>query len=397
MAGSLPGGALNAIGTALIPETMARLQMPALIDQAKREQQVGNIQAGRLLGAADAQIGTPQTKAFKYTDSAGNERVLGQNNPSTIQPLFSPAKKMALFSQAFPEQARAVQAQQLTQQLFPQGFTGTLGQDQVAYQNNKIVAEGPKSAPKVDKLPAEAELAKWLFGGNEAAAREYIKRRQDATQADTGLNPIYGRDVQGNVVVMQPTKTGQLIQSAVPEGITPMAPRDVAFERAAGAASGTVEGQRSANAPALIQTAQIALQNIRDLKNHQALPSALGAIEGRLAAIAGEQADVVSRIDQIKGRAFLQAFDTLKGGGAISEQEGAAATAAIARLNRVQSPKEFKAALTELENVVQSAMNRAQNGSLVGNPTASIQDLEGQIPAPPASQALEDPLGIRKR
>jgi len=114
MAGSLPGGALNALGTALIPETMARLQMPALIDQAKREQQVGNIQAGRLLGGADAEIGTPQTKSYQV-----NGRTIGQDNPSTILPLFSPAKKMALFSQAMPEQARPFQAQQIQNSIAP--------------------------------------------------------------------------------------------------------------------------------------------------------------------------------------------------------------------------------------------------------------------------------------
>lgn len=107
MAGSLPGGALNALGTALIPETMARLQMPALIDQAKREQQVGNIQAGRLLGGADAEIGTPQTKSYQV-----NGRTIGQDNPSTVKPLFSTAKKLALFSQV-PEGARPLVASQI--------------------------------------------------------------------------------------------------------------------------------------------------------------------------------------------------------------------------------------------------------------------------------------------
>ena len=128
MAGSLPGGALNALGTAVIPETMARLQMPALIDQAKREQQVGNIQAGRLLGGADAEIGTPQTKSYQV-----NGRTIGQDNPSTVQPLFSTAKRLALFSQAMPEQAKAFQAQRLQNSIAPQlpskdDFIGTPGE-----------------------------------------------------------------------------------------------------------------------------------------------------------------------------------------------------------------------------------------------------------------------------
>ena len=47
-------------------------------------------------------------------------------------------------------------------------------------------------------------------------------------------------------------------------------------------------------------------------------------------------------LDQINGSAFLQAFETLKGGGQITEVEGNKATAAIARLNRAQSDSEFK-------------------------------------------------------
>lgn len=93
---------------------IARDDRLRLLDQAKREQQVGNIQAGRLLGGADAEIGTPQTKSYQV-----NGRTIGQDNPSTIQPLFSPAKKMALFSQAFPEQARAFQAQQIQNSIAP--------------------------------------------------------------------------------------------------------------------------------------------------------------------------------------------------------------------------------------------------------------------------------------
>jgi hypothetical protein len=113
MAGTVGQGA-QFLGNALIPETMARMQLPGLIEQAERKQQVGNIQAGRLLGGMNAEIGTPQTKSYQV-----NGRTIGQDNPSTVAPLFSPTKKMAMFSQAFPEQAKTYQAQQLGNALFP--------------------------------------------------------------------------------------------------------------------------------------------------------------------------------------------------------------------------------------------------------------------------------------
>lgn len=63
-------------------------------------------------------------------------------------------------------------------------------------------------------------------------------------------------------------------------------------------------------------------------------------------------------LDQLKGKTFLQAFESLKGGGQITEVEGKKATEAIGRLNTAQSDKAFKQALGDLRGVVESAVKR---------------------------------------
>lgn len=63
--------------------------------------------------------------------------------------------------------------------------------------------------------------------------------------------------------------------------------------------------------------------------------------------------------DQLQGKAFLQAFDSLKGGGQITEVEGKKATDAIARLNTTQSDGEYKVALEELREVIVKGYERA--------------------------------------
>jgi hypothetical protein len=68
--------------------------------------------------------------------------------------------------------------------------------------------------------------------------------------------------------------------------------------------------------------------------------------------------DFHTRLKQIEGRAFLQAYETLKGGGHITEIEGKKATEAIARLDPGQSEAEFRAALTELRDI--AAKGRAR-------------------------------------
>lgn len=67
-------------------------------------------------------------------------------------------------------------------------------------------------------------------------------------------------------------------------------------------------------------------------------------------------------LDQIGGTAFLQAFESLKGGGQITEVEGKKATDAMARLNRAQSDEEFQRSLMDLREVMQKAKARLGGG-----------------------------------
>jgi hypothetical protein len=64
--------------------------------------------------------------------------------------------------------------------------------------------------------------------------------------------------------------------------------------------------------------------------------------------------------DQIEGTAFLSAFEALKGGGAISEKEGAKATAARLRMTLAQDEKEYVKAAREFQEVVRVGVQNAQ-------------------------------------
>lgn len=65
-------------------------------------------------------------------------------------------------------------------------------------------------------------------------------------------------------------------------------------------------------------------------------------------------------VDQLGGAAFLQAFESLKGGGQITEVEGKKATDAMARLNRAQSDDEFRVALEELRGIMAQGQARLE-------------------------------------
>lgn len=83
----------------------------------------------------------------------------------------------------------------------------------------------------------------------------------------------------------------------------------------------------------------------------------------------GDAADFKTHLQQLQGKAFLQAFESLKGAGQITEVEGVKATQAIARLGTAQSVESFDQGLAELEAIVTKAL--ANNSAVNGEASAS--------------------------
>lgn len=107
-----------------------------------------------------------------------------------------------------------------------------------------------------------------------------------------------------------------------------------------------------------------------------------GLVTQFMGPFAPESSRARSKIEQLQGQTFLQAFESLKGGGQITEVEGKKAEQAIARLNTAQSPEDFRAALMELRGVVE----RAQGGA-----SGAPQGV-GQSQNPPSADMSDDDL-----
>ena len=79
--------------------------------------------------------------------------------------------------------------------------------------------------------------------------------------------------------------------------------------------------------------------------------------------------DYASRIEQLGGTAFLEAYKDLKGGGAISEKEGTKAEQAVARIkDRSLREEDHLQALKEYRDIVETGANR------------SLQKMGGRVP-----------------
>jgi hypothetical protein len=125
------------------------------------------------------------------------------------------------------------------------------------------------------------------------------------------------------------------------------------------------------------------LMQIDNLLGDAALDQALG-IEGifrKPLADLGLDPDtkrVRTKVEQLQGGVFLQAFESLKGGGQITELEGKKAEQAMARLNTVQDPVAFREAVNELRIITENGIRR----------------LKGET-VPEYTGPTQDPLGIR--
>lgn len=96
----------------------------------------------------------------------------------------------------------------------------------------------------------------------------------------------------------------------------------------------------------------------------------------------GEAADAEFNRQQLQAKAFKQAFESLKGGGSITQTEGEAATRAIVQLERAQSLPQFKQALGDLERILKQGLARARRKA--GSSTRTNQPQK------------ENPLGLSR-
>lgn len=82
-------------------------------------------------------------------------------------------------------------------------------------------------------------------------------------------------------------------------------------------------------------------------------------------------ANAYYKYSNLQGSNFLQAFESLKGGGQITEKEGEQAKAAFARLQRSQSEPEFRRALADLRKFAEDALTNAERKAAGGSAPAA--------------------------
>lgn len=366
-------------------------------------------------GGYVAKYGNPQDAASMWFTGRPAAQGAGRNDGYTSQPEYLRRFNAALGRRGAPAQATAQAGpvadpnaglRNASNALLRGGeLQAGLGiQNQLFERSEKARAEASAKQKEMQGIIGELALRadtpeKWaraidvarrgglqVDGLEDFAMRELVLARagKGSSGDEYGLNPIQGVDAQGNPVLFQPRKSGGVRQIEFPQNVTPTKPLDFrdtgtgyqginritnqpqSFipKDVAGAAAqkeiGEAQGQAQADLPRQTDNANAALQTIEAIRSHPGRGFGTGST-GILPGVPGtQQRDFIALVDQAKGKAFLEAFNSLKGGGAITEMEGKKATDAIARLDRTQSETGFLKALDDLEAVIRSGVARAQ-------------------------------------
>ena len=155
---------------------------------------------------------------------------------------------------------------------------------------------------------------------------------------------------------------------------------------AGGASSGKIQGEARARIAGHRAVADNTISLIDELLNDPDLAGSTGPIQGRLPNVSGGAIRVQTKLDQLQGKAFLEAYNILKGGGQITEVEGTKAEKAMVRLNTAQKDEDFVDALNDFKDAVTLGMQKLEADAGLG----------GASPVNSGSAAVtDDPLGIR--
>lgn len=253
------------------------------------------------------------------------------------------------------------------------------------FQIRKMVAQKATMGQDPAAIKLANEIAKARAGGD-------IQRLNDLYMSAKLMDRGIITDANGNPIAMQgygdavgsiagaKASYEQNAKNVSDLGYKPMIARDVARQEA-GVKMATEPAIQAATNAAKIRSESIAtaqndlpkyeaqaqdmLKVLSDIESAPGLSASVGMpnpLKGRIPFIgdvAGSPAaDFTAKLEQLGGKQFLEAFQSLKGGGQITEVEGTKATNAIARMQTSQSEREFLNGLNEFKLIVSGALDR---------------------------------------
>lgn len=158
----------------------------------------------------------------------------------------------------------------------------------------------------------------------------------------------------------------------------------LAGAKESGKMMGEAQTQAKIDLPKVVAQGEETVKLVDDLLKSPGFKQAVGTSRvlgiQNIPGTAAKDFDI--RLDQLKGKQFLQAFESLKGGGQITEVEGRKATDAISRMNAAASEEEFTKAAREFQDIIRQGVERAKGragGVSGGAPKRMRFDAQGNL------------------
>jgi hypothetical protein len=316
--------------------------------------------------------------------------------PNIGQGLMQGSKAASDFASARQKQMREnelfpLQKQQLQAEL-------TKGAEMLPLQKQLMQAQITKAA----EPPSSDDIREFQFAkkdGYTGGFSDWMKQKREMN-GQTAQQVTWGTDAQGNYVAMQASRDGKLVQSQLPQGVVPVPAEVLAYRKTQANQQGEASGKAKANLPVVETNAKLMKDALDAVENDPYLPTMTGFAANYRPNLSQSAVASQARIDQVQGKAFLQAFEGLRGGGAITEAEGAKATASISRLQAMAvGTEEYKKALADVRKEIDALVALARQKASAPEPSYTVRP--GQRPAqqgqPQQNDGWMDINGVRVR
>jgi hypothetical protein len=389
--------AMSQIQNAQNQNALAQYQLSA----TKRAEESQNIQNQLYAKHYNAETGQVNKQGLMADLAAQNQGVL---IPKLQAQFIEEEHKQNLNKEVLARTSGLEYTQRMKQYNNAISHIGALNTPQEAIASIKeSLAKGDIDQAKADTLVKSLEIApnflawkKKIVLGSMEGKDQLHQQYQEATLAETGRHNIKTEGIQQQGVNIQSGQLNLAQQRLANENNV-----DLQSKLAEAKSVGTTVGKNKATAiaalPGAIANASEAIRlidemvgkpEIRDKKGkiiqnatepHAGFNTYVGAtLTPGLRFIEGtDTAAFELRQKQIEGKAFLEAFNTLRGGGSITEKEGEKGTAAIMRMNKASSPDEYKTAARELQDVLRNGIQIAKTKA---GATTGIAPPSGFVP-----------------
>lgn len=247
----------------------------------------------------------------------------------------------------------------------PQQAASELGMEIEAAQKSGILGTGGMSAYQLQNLELQRRRLDMAGQLTPAQQRNYALQEQ---RLGLQNDPELQRQLSG---AKESGKLGAQLET-----------KPLIEEKTTGAKTkAKATAQAQIDLPQAVANADYSLNVLDQMLNHPGLDAATGASSRADPRnfIPGTDAYNFNVLkDQVQGQTFLQAFQTLKGAGQITEIEGTKAQNAIARMNTAQSKEEFVKAVKEFKGVIEGGLKRAREKAGESAQTAQPAAQQGQ-------------------